>query len=48
MLGASGACSAPTEAEAETLKLRLKDAPRSIKKVGVLLLLFLWNAGNRT
>ena len=32
MLGASGACSAPTEAEAETLKLRLKDTPRSIKK----------------
>ena len=48
VLGASGTRLAPTEAGAETLKLRLKDTPRSIKKVGAKLLLFLWNAGDRT
>ena len=48
VLRASGTRLAPTEAGAETLKLRLKDTPRSIKKVGAKLLLFLWNAGDRT
>lgn len=48
VLRASGTRLAPTEAEAEILKLRLKDAPRSIKKARVQTLAFLWNAGDRT